>query len=158
MARAQTDGALHRNFQGYTTDPSDVLIGFGASAIGRLGPGYVQNEVALGAYAERISAGELATAKGYALTADDRLRAALIERIMCDFSVDVAPICRAHGFSPEGLLGALPKLRRLESDGVIRLEGTMVSVAEDARFLVRSVASAFDAYLGASGRAHSRAI
>jgi oxygen-independent coproporphyrinogen-3 oxidase len=158
MARAQTDGALHRNFQGYTTDPSDVLIGFGASAIGRLGPGYVQNEIPLGAYAERILAGELATAKGYALTSDDRLRAALIERIMCDFSVDVAPICRAHGTSPEGLLGSLPKLRRLQADGIIRLDGTRVSVSEDARFLVRSVASAFDAYLGASGRAHSRAI
>jgi oxygen-independent coproporphyrinogen-3 oxidase len=60
--------------------------------------------------------------------------------------------------SPEGLLGSLPKLQRLEADGVIRLEGTRVSVSEDARFLVRSVASAFDAYLGASGRAHSRAI
>ncbi len=118
----------------------------------------MQNEIPLGAYAQRILAGELATAKGYALTSDDRLRAALIKRIMCDFSVDVAPICRAHGMLPERLLGALPKLQRLEADGVIRLEGTRVSVSQDARFLVRSVASAFDAYLGASGRAHSRAI
>jgi oxygen-independent coproporphyrinogen-3 oxidase len=158
MVRAQTDGALHRNFQGYTTDPSDVLIGFGASAIGRFAQGYAQNEVVLGAYAERIGRGELATAKGYALTADDRLRADLIERIMCDFAVNVAQLCRSHGTGAEDLLRSAPKLRALESDGIIRMEGEMITVAEDARFLVRSVASAFDAYLGQSGRTHSRAV
>jgi oxygen-independent coproporphyrinogen-3 oxidase len=62
LARAQSAGALRRNFQGYTTDPSDILLGFGASAIGRLAQGYVQNEVALGRYAARIASGELATA------------------------------------------------------------------------------------------------
>jgi oxygen-independent coproporphyrinogen III oxidase len=158
MVRAQVDGVLHRNFQGYTTDPSDVLIGFGASAIGRLSQGYAQNEIVLGRYAERISRGELATAKGYALTPDDRLRADLIERIMCDFAVDVGEVCRVHGASPEDLLQAIPRLRVLEGDGVIRLDGTVLAVAEDARFLVRSVASAFDAYLGTSGRTHSRAV
>jgi oxygen-independent coproporphyrinogen-3 oxidase len=158
LVQAQVDGALHRNFQGYTTDPSDVLIGFGASAIGRLTQGYAQNEVVLGRYAERIAQGELATAKGYALTADDRLRADLIERIMCDFAVDVGEVCDAHGSTPQDLLTSIPKLRALESDGIIRLSGTLLQVPEDARFLLRTVASAFDAYLGTSGRPHSRAI
>ena len=158
MVRAQVDGVLHRNFQGYTTDPSDVLIGFGASAIGRLTQGYAQNEVVLGRYAERIQHGELATAKGYALTADDRLRADLIERVMCDFRVDVGQICRQHETAPEKILQAIPKLRVLQADGVIQLEGNILSVNDNARFLVRSVASAFDAYLGASGRTHSRAV
>jgi oxygen-independent coproporphyrinogen-3 oxidase len=158
MAQARTKGGLHRNFQGYTTDPCDVLIGLGASAIGRLAQGYAQNEVVLGGYAERISKGELATAKGYALTPDDRLRADLIERIMCDFEVDVGKVCRAHGVAPEAFVDAIPRLRTLEGDGVIQLHGDVLAVAEDARFLVRSVASAFDAYLGASGRTHSTAI
>lgn len=158
MVQAQADGVLHRNFQGYTTDPSDVLIGFGASAIGRLTQGYAQNEVVPGRYAERILRGELATAKGYALTADDRLRADLIERVMCDFQVDVGQICRRHETSPETILQAIPKLRALQDDGVIRLEGEVLSVSDNARFLVRSVASAFDAHLGASGRTHSRAV
>jgi oxygen-independent coproporphyrinogen-3 oxidase len=158
MVRAQVDGVLHRNFQGYTTDPSDVLIGFGASAIGRLTQGYAQNEVVLGQYAERISRGELATVKGYALTADDRLRADLIERVMCDFKVDVAQVCNRHGVAPETILQSIPRLRMLEGDGVIRLDGSVLSVNDDARFLVRSVASAFDAYLGQSGRTHSRAV
>jgi oxygen-independent coproporphyrinogen-3 oxidase len=156
--RAQADGVLHRNFQGYTTDPANVLIGFGASAIGRLPQGYAQNEVVLGAYAGRIAKGELATVKGYALTADDRLRADLIERIMCDFGVDVGEVCRSHAVSPEDLLASIPRLKTLEGDGVIRLAGRVLEVTDDARFLVRTVASAFDAYLGASGRAHSRAV
>jgi oxygen-independent coproporphyrinogen-3 oxidase len=158
MAQAQDRGVLHRNFQGYTTDPGDVLIGFGASAIGRLAGGYVQNEVVLGRYAERIARGELATAKGYALTADDRLRASLIERIMCDFQVDLAQVCRRHGARPEAILQSNVRLRTLEKDGIVRVDGHMLSVNDDTRFLVRSVASAFDAYLGASGRAHSRAV
>jgi oxygen-independent coproporphyrinogen-3 oxidase len=158
MVQAQVDGVLHRNFQGYTTDPSDVLIGFGASAIGRLTQGYAQNEVVLGRYAERISRGELATAKGYALTADDRLRADLIERVMCDFKVDVSQVCRTHGTEPESLLQSIPRLKMLEQDGIIRLKDNVLSVSDDTRFLVRTVASAFDAYLGASGRTHSRAV
>ncbi|MFC1460484.1 oxygen-independent coproporphyrinogen III oxidase [Microvirga arabica] len=158
MAQAQVDGVLHRNFQGYTTDPSDVLIGFGASAIGRLTQGYAQNEVVLGRYAERISRGEFATAKGYALTADDRLRADLIERVMCDFQVDLAQVCGRHGVAPEAILQSIPRLRVLEQDGIIRLKGNVLSVNDDTRFLVRSVASAFDAYLGQSGRTHSRAV
>ncbi len=158
MVQAQADGVLHRNFQGYTTDPSDVLIGFGASAIGRLTQGYAQNEVVLGRYAECISRGELATAKGYALTADDRLRADLIERVMCDFKVDVAEVCGRHGTAPESILKAIPRLQMLEKDGIIRLDGSVLSVSDETRFLVRSVASAFDAYLGQSGRTHSRAV
>jgi len=158
MVQAQVDGVLHRNFQGYTTDPSDVLIGFGASAIGRLTQGYAQNEVVLGRYAECISRGELATAKGYALTADDRLRADLIERVMCDFKVDVAEVCGRHGTAPESILKTIPRLQMLEKDGIIRFEGSVLSVSDETRFLVRSVASAFDAYLGQSGRTHSRAV
>ena len=158
MVRAQVDGVLHRNFQGYTTDPSDVLIGFGASAIGRVTQGYAQNEVVLGRYAERISRGELATAKGYALTADDRLRADLIERLMCDFRVDLAQICGRHGVGTEAIGPSIPRLRMLEDDGIIRFDGNVLSMNDDTRFLVRSVASAFDAYLGRSGRTHSRAV
>lgn len=158
MVQAQVDGALHRNFQGYTTDPSDVLIGFGASSIGRLTQGYAQNEVVLGRYAECISRGELATAKGYSLTADDRLRADLIERVMCDFKVDVAEVCGRHATAPDSILQSIPRLRMLEQDGVIRFEGSVLSVSDENRFLVRSVASAFDAYLGQSGRTHSRAV
>lgn len=158
MVKALDAGDLHRNFQGYTTDPADTLIGFGASAIGKLPQGYVQNEVQLPRYAERVAAGELPAAKGYALNADDRLRADIIERLMCDFSVDVGEVCARHGVDADALLAATPRLKALEADGIVVLRGREVEMAADRRFLVRSVAASFDAYLGASGRTHSRAV
>ena len=158
MARAQAENRLRRNFQGYTTDACETLIGFGASAIGRLPQGYVQNEVVLGRYTERIRRGELATAKGYRLTDDDALRAELIERIMCDLVVDIEEVCARHGASINGLSPVLARLQTLADDGIVRLEGPCVEVVADARLLVRSVAAAFDAYLLQSSRTYSRAV
>ena len=149
MAVALREGTLRRNFQGYTTDESNVLLGFGASAIGHLPQGYVQNEVGTRAYAQAIASDRLATVKGYALTDDDRLRAEIIERIMCDFSVDLGPVCARHGSAAEAMLQSSSRLRDLISDGIVELDGTSLAVADDSRFLVRSVAAAFDAHLDA---------
>ncbi|HEY9455861.1 MAG TPA: oxygen-independent coproporphyrinogen III oxidase [Bradyrhizobium sp.] len=158
MVNAHLDGRLRRNFQGYTTDTSDALLGFGASAIGRLPQGYVQNAVGLGDYAARVGAGVLPTVKGYVLTADDRLRADLIERVMCDFAVDIAAVARRHNADPAAVFRALPRLAALQSDGLVERSGHAVRVAESARHLVRTVASAFDAYLEVPGRTFSRAV
>ena len=158
MAVAFRDGKLRRNFQGYTTDNSDILLGFGASAIGRLPQGYLQNEVGTRAYSESIAAGRLATVKGYALTRDDRLRAEIIERIMCDFEVDLGPICARHGSAPEAMLKSSPRLQNLISDGVVELDGASLALPDSSRFLVRSVAAAFDAHLDGSQQLHSRAV
>jgi oxygen-independent coproporphyrinogen-3 oxidase len=158
MAVAFREGKLRRNFQGYTTDNSNILLGFGASAIGRLPQGYVQNEVSTRAYSEAIAAGRLATVKGYALTSDDRLRAEIIERIMCDFAVDLAPICARHGSVPEAMLNSSPRLQNLISDGVVELHGASLALPDSSRFLVRSVAAAFDAHLDGSQQRHSRAV
>lgn len=111
MAIALREGKLRRNFQGYTTDASNILLGFGASAIGRLPQGYVQNAAHTRGYLESVSSGRLATVKGYALTDDDRLRAEIIERIMCDFGVDLGQICRRHGLAPEIMLKSSPRLQ-----------------------------------------------
>jgi len=158
IARIQQDGCLRRNFQGYTTDTADALLGFGASAIGRLREGYVQNAIGLGDYATQITDGVLATAKGYVLTADDRLRADLIERIMCDFAVDIASVARRHNVDPTGLSGLFPRLGPLVADGLVEQEGSEIRVAAGARQLVRMVASAFDAYLEIPARTYSRAV
>jgi oxygen-independent coproporphyrinogen-3 oxidase len=158
MAVAFWAGKLRRNFQGYTTDNSNILLGFGASAIGRLPQGYVQNEVSTRAYSESIGDGRPATIKGYALTGDDRLRAEIIERIMCDFEVDLDPICARHGSVPETMLKSSPRLQHLISDGVVELDGTSLVLADDSRFLVRSVAAAFDAHLDGSKQLPSRAV
>ena len=158
MTHALKGGALRRNFQGYTTDQSSLLLGFGASAIGRLPQGFVQNEVATPAYSQAVAQGRLATARGYALTSDDRLRAEIIERIMCDFAVDLASVCDRHGFAADAMLQSTSRLRDLVSDGIIELEGASLAVPADSRFLVRSVAAAFDVHLDQSQRLHSRAV
>jgi len=158
MALALRDGKLRRNFQGYTTDASNILLGFGASAIGHLPQGYVQNEVHTRAYTECIAGGRLPTVKGYALTDDDRLRAEIIERIMCDFGVDLDQICARHGSVPDAMLKSSPRLQGLISDGIVELDGASLSMADDSRFLVRSVAAAFDAHLDGSKQLHSRAV
>ncbi len=123
MAVALREGRLHRNFQGYTTDASNILLGFGASAIGHLPQGYVQNEIHTLAYSEAIAAGRLATAKGYALTDDDRLRGEIIERIMCEFGVDLGAICARHGSVPEQMLLSSPRLQDLICDGIVEVDG-----------------------------------
>ncbi len=158
LAKAQAAGKLHRNFQGYTTDSSDALIGVGASAIGRLSQGYIQNEIAIRSYCTQIGNNELATRKGYTLTADDRLRADIIERLMCDLVVDLAAVGARHATSPEQLLRQATRLRPLMDDGIVELAGSRIAIADDARHLVRSVAAAFDAYIGSSARTHSRAV
>lgn len=157
LAVAQAKGRLHRNFQGYTTDACETLIGLGASSIGRLPQGYVQNEVPPGLYASRVTRGELPVAKGYRLTAEDRLRAQIIERVMCDFGVDVTAVAMEHGFDPDCLLRDNHRLDELERDGLISRQGGMVAVSEDHRFIVRAVAAAFDSYLLAAGRSFSKA-
>jgi oxygen-independent coproporphyrinogen-3 oxidase len=158
MAVAYRERTLRRNFQGYTTDQSEVLLGFGASAIGHLPQGYVQNEVQTGAYQQVVNAGRFAVTKGYGLSDDDRLRADIIERIMCEFGVDLGAICARHGAAPEPMLQSASRLKSLISDGVVSLEGDRLAVAEDSRFLVRSVAAAFDAHLDPGKQLHSRAV
>ena len=158
MAVALREGRLRRNFQGYTTDASNVLLGFGASAIGHLPQGYVQNEVHTLAYSEAVAAGRLATAKGYALTDDDRLRGEIIERIMCEFGVDLGEVCARHGSVPEKMLLSSPRLQDLICDGIVEVDGASLALADDSRFLVRSVAAAFDAHLDGSRHLHSRAV
>jgi len=157
LARSEAAGKLRRNFQGYTTDNCGTLIGFGASAIGHTPHGYVQNQVGLGFYADSIASGRLATARGYQLTAEDRLRAEIIERLMCDFTADVPTICQRHGFDPAGLLSGNRRLFELAEDGVVDLAGGIIRVRRDHRFLVRAAAAAFDAYLHRSVRGHGLA-
>ncbi len=157
LAVAARRGRLHRNFQGYTTDACTTLIGFGASSIGRTPDGYIQNEVQPGLYAQRIASGQLATVKGYRLTAEDRLRADIIERLMCDFRADVTAIAVRHGFDAAVLFEGNGRLAALQEDGAVDIQGGVVTVRQDHRFIIRAVAAAFDAYIETAARTHSKA-
>jgi oxygen-independent coproporphyrinogen-3 oxidase len=147
LARRQREGRLHRNFQGYTTDESSNLIGFGPSSIGALPEGYVQNAPGMVAYRDAIVAGWPATVRGRALTPEDRLRRSIIERLMCDLTVDVAERCAAYDTDAEHFTAELARLDELVSDGIVERSGTRITVPEQSRAFVRSVCAVFDAYM-----------
>ncbi len=157
LARRQREGRLRRNFQGYTTDEAPNLIGFGTSAIGSLPDGYVQNAPNMVAYRDAITAGRPATVRGRLLTPEDRLRASIIERLMCDLQVDVAEICKAHNTSPDRLARELFQLDELVNDGIVERSGTKINVPEQGRAFVRAVCAIFDAYLSEDETRFSRA-
>lgn len=150
LALAQKSGRLRRNSLGYSADTCQTVIGLGAAAIGRIGHGYVLNEVATGSYTRHIRAGRLATSKGYPLCNEDRVRAAIIERLMCDLDADVPAICAAFGFDPVPLLDSAERLPMLADDGVVDIESGFIRVRHEYRFLLRAVAAAFDVYLDRS--------
>lgn len=144
LAIAAEAGALHRNFQGYTTDACRTLIGLGASAIGRLRAGFVQNATRIPDYERRIAAGHLATVRGCPIGEEDNRRGAIIEQLMCNY--------RAR-------LGSIEvSLDQLLEDGLIRRSGDLIEVVDEAKPLVRVVAAAFDASLPGSTAQHSCAI
>jgi oxygen-independent coproporphyrinogen-3 oxidase len=144
LAAAAETGTLRRNFQGYTTDPCTTLIGFGASAIGRLPDGFVQNATRIPDYERRIAGGQLATVRGYQLSADDRRRASIIEQLMCDYHAHIGSVDAS--------------LDQLVRDGLVRRSGGWIQIVEDARPLVRAIAAAFDANLAASTVRHTCAV
>jgi oxygen-independent coproporphyrinogen-3 oxidase len=152
MAIAARSGALRRNFQGYTTDRAPVLLGMGASAIGALPQGYVQNIADERAWLAAVNAGKLPVARGLELTDDDRLRRGLIETVMCDLSLDLARVPQDVWQSAE------PRLAPLLKDGLARVEDGALKVTEAGRRFVRHVAACFDARLVASQARHSRAV
>ncbi|AWK87628.1 oxygen-independent coproporphyrinogen III oxidase [Azospirillum thermophilum] len=158
LAVLQSEGRLARNFQGYTTDDAEVLLGFGASAIGALPQGYVQNAVPFDQYAKAIDAGQLPTGKGFALDDEDRLRRDIIVRLMCDLSVDVGDVAAEHGRDPAMFDAELAAMGDLVADGVAVVEGRRVHVPESARPLMRIVAARFDSYLSTGAGRHSRAV
>jgi len=163
MAIALGDGSLKRNFQGYTTDQGDQLIGLGVSSIGKLSSGFVQNLQDAGNWRRAVEAGRLPVSKGLALSADDRLRGRIIEEIMTRYECDLAPVCRSYGMSPGHLQDAFAALGDLAADGLVRLEtGTednaRISVTEAGRPYVRLAAAAFDAYLTNGKARHSAAV
>ncbi len=157
LARALDEGRLRRNFQGYTDDTSPVLIGLGASAISRFPQGYVQNISATAGYLAHVREGRLASARGHAFTAEDRLRARVIEQLMCTFRVDLAAVEAEPGVGAP--VDLRPDLARVAAKFApyLRHEGTVLEILPEGRCLTRMVAREFDAYsMDAAG--HSLAI
>jgi oxygen-independent coproporphyrinogen-3 oxidase len=150
---------VQRNFQGYTDDDADALVGLGASAISRLPQGFAQNAPAVGNYSRAIAEGKLATVKGIALSDDDRLRGQIIERLMCDMAVDLDAIVDEAGFDiASDFSDELDLLQPFQENGSVRIEGHRIRITEKGRPYMRLVASVFDTYLGRAKSRHSVAV
>ncbi len=158
LAVAARAGRLRRNFQGYTDDPAPVLVPIGPSSIGRFGPSFLQNAAATDAWAAAVQGDRLPIARGVQATAEDDLRAAVIEKLMCDLTVDVARICRAHGFSEDALDASIAEADALAGIGLSQVTGRVVSVPQDAYRLMRAVAACFDARLPQTVQRHAKAV
>lgn len=157
LAQAAAEGGVRRNFQGYTTDDAAVLIGFGASAIGSLPQGYVQNAAKVPDYAAALKSGVLPVARGVGLTAEDRLRRAVIEALMCRLAADLPAIAAAHPADPSALAPAAA-LQDMATDGLVRWDGRRLQVTVLGRPFVRSIAAVFDAYLQPGAVRHAAAV
>ena len=153
LAIAAREGRLHRNFQGYTTDAADALIGLGASAISRLPQGFVQNAPDVAGYTRAIAAKQLATVRGVRISDDDRRRGAIIERLMCDLAVNLDQIAPNISFEAE-----TAALDPFVHEGLVRIEARRITITENGRPFVRLVAAAFDNYLATKPHGHSVAV
>src|SRR5690606_24709296 len=149
-------GPLHRNFQGYTTDAADALIGLGASSIGRLPQGYVQNSAITADYQRRVLPGGLATVKGRVLTAEDLARGLVIERLMCDLRFPASELTERFPMEAAALIEEAESLLASDTDGLVEPDPANVfRVTEKGRVFLRSICACFDAYLGQSQATHS---
>jgi len=155
LVAAQNTGRLRRNFQGYTNDAASALLGFGTSAIGALPQGYVQNDPDMRPYVKAVEAGQLPIRRGVALTADDRLRRDVIERLMCDMAVDLDVVLSRHDMPQETLDEDLAGLEPLVTDGIVRVTGRHVQVTAEGRPFARVAAATFDAYLASKRGRHA---
>ncbi|MGR3506648.1 MAG: oxygen-independent coproporphyrinogen III oxidase [Paracoccaceae bacterium] len=156
LSVAMRSGTLKRNFQGYTDDPSDVLIGVGASSISKFPQGYAQNAPATGAHTTAIREGRFSVSKGHVFSLDDKLRSRMIEALMCDFRIESAEIEARFGVSSAEVKRLFDRTLA-EFPGVIELSSGVLSIPVEARPLTRMIARSFDAY-DMSKAGHSSAI
>ena len=151
---------VHRNFQGYTTDAADALLGFGTSAIGKLPQGYVQNSAATPDYQRRIAGHGLAIARGRALTDEDRARGFVIERLMCDLAFPADELKVRFPDMAEPLIAEAEAVLESDTDGLVAplANSGIFRVTEKGRIFLRSLCACFDGYFGQSETRYSTGV
>ncbi|KKB09265.1 oxygen-independent coproporphyrinogen III oxidase [Devosia chinhatensis] len=157
LAEAARNGRLRRNFQGYTDDAADALIGLGASSIGSLPQGYVQNISGSGDYSKAVLASGVAIAKGFALSSSDKLRRHAIETLLCTFRLTARDVA-GYGAAGRALLREAEAIAMTDQDGVTTMQDGSFVITERGRPFVRAIAARFDTYLGSSTTRHSLAV
>jgi oxygen-independent coproporphyrinogen III oxidase len=145
---AQQNRTLHRNFQGYTTKAGADLYGMGVSAISSIGDAYAQNRREVPAYESGVAERGIATMRGYRLSPDDRLRRAVIGRLLCHTVIPKREVEQEFGITFDEYFA--PELERLEeprADGLVVLSPSEIRVTQLGRIFIRNIAMPFDRYL-----------
>jgi oxygen-independent coproporphyrinogen-3 oxidase len=157
LAIAHREGRLRRNFQGYTDDECETLIGLGPSSVSRFRQGHAQNVPATGEYQRRVEQGTLAIARGIAFSPDDVMRGWVIERLMCDFGFSAAEATARFGAASNVVL-AEAALMAQEAEPLLARDGDGFVVPDNQRPLVRLAAARFDRYFATGTARHSAAV
>lgn len=150
LIEAQTNKRMRRNFQGYSDDKANTLIGFGPSAISKLPDGYVQNSPNIKTYHSVIWRDELPSEKGHAFSKEDKIFGSVIEELMCHYSVDLNDVAHKYNANIDIFRPALEKImeiKGLAESGILHIDGDKISINSENPTLVRAVASRFDQYL-----------
>jgi oxygen-independent coproporphyrinogen-3 oxidase len=148
MVKAQQDGTLQRNFQGYSTHADTDLVPIGVSSIGLVGDSYSQNSSNIDDYRQKIMAGRLPVVRGLTMSADDRLRKQVINQLICHFRLDIPLFEKQWGINFKKYFSAeFKQLREMEREGLLQLDPNSIMVEPKGRFLIRNICMVFDAYL-----------
>jgi len=156
LAIAANTGNLRRNFQGFTDDTASTLIGFGSTSIGKTPDGYVQNISETNAWSRAVEHGLLPIARGKAFTAEDRMRAEIIDALMCIGEVDLGPVMEKHASGTNWR--TLFDLTAYVKDGMVTISDNRVSLTDSGKEVVRVVCTAFDEYYIEQPEKHSLAV
>jgi oxygen-independent coproporphyrinogen-3 oxidase len=139
---------LHRNFQGYSTQPDCDLIALGVSSIGRIGATYSQNAKTLEEYYDALDHGQFPVVRGLALSRDDLVRRAVIMALMCQGQVQFESINLAYLVDFSSYFAKeLESLDALQEQGMVVVDDQGIQVTAQGWFFVRAVAMVFDRYL-----------
>ncbi|MCK4742765.1 MAG: oxygen-independent coproporphyrinogen III oxidase [Sulfuriflexus sp.] len=159
LSIAQSEGKLQRNFQGYSTHGDCDLLAMGVTAIGQTHNSFSQNHRNLDDYYAAIDAGHLPIFRGMTLTADDRLRARVIQELICHFRLDFNLISKQFDIDfNEYFSHELTKLLSMEKDGLLQVEANAIEVLPAGRLLIRNICMVFDAYLQKNQQQYSKVI
>jgi oxygen-independent coproporphyrinogen-3 oxidase len=150
LAVAKRQGRLHRNFQGYSTQPDCDLIALGVSSIGRIGATYSQNAKTLDEYYDALDQGRLPIVRGLALTRDDLVRRAVIMALMCQGRVQFESIDLGHLIDFRSYFAReIEEMGALQQQGLVRVDEQGIEVTDAGWYLVRAIAMVFDRHLRA---------
>lgn len=159
LARAQAQGRLHRNFQGYSTRAECDLIALGVSAISKVGPTYAQNARTLDEYYDALSERRLPTARGVLLDRDDLLRRTVIMSLMCQFMVSKDAVSESHLIDFDTYFAAeRAALQPYLAAGLVSEDAEWISITPRGKLLVRSVAMQFDRHLRRESQMRERTL